>query len=292
MGFVLTFAISLYYFCNFSGTHAFWVMIFSDICAKIYFLLNPSVISSCIFLAGRSTPFPVFIMKFITILSLLVVSTASVFAQNSISRTLEAGLMFGATNYSGDLAEKRVEWVETHPGFGIFARYHLSRQFSIKGHVYSGSISGDDKNTINYTRKYKFGTSIFETALVGEWTIFPQDRLTNTGVFKPIFEPYVFAGVGFTSADPKAEYYGDMPNRDLRVPLPEDGITTKYLLAPAGAGIRATITERLVLGLEGGIRPVFSDDLDGMRINGNPDNNDWYYFGGLTIAIILGGKDY
>lgn len=200
--------------------------------------------------------------------------------------------MFGVTNYSGDVSEKTVELNETRPGYGIFARYHLNKTISIKGHVYSGSISGDDANTINAARKYKFGTSIFETGLVGEWTLFPKDRITGTGVFRSIVEPYLFAGIGFTMADAKAEYYGDNPNRDLRVPLPEEDINGRFLLAPVGAGVRATIAERLVIGIEGGFRPVFSDDLDGMRVNGNPSKNDWYYFAGATASLILGGRDY
>jgi OmpA-OmpF porin, OOP family len=228
------------------------------------------------------------------LLFILMLFTAftTIHAQKSIKGTIEGGIMLGATNYSGDVAEKRVELIETQPGFGVFARYHFTKSFSIKAHVYSGSITGDDKNTVNAVRKYKFGTSIFEGAVVGEWTLFPKDRLTNTGVFKPIFEPYLFAGIGFTRADPKAEYYGTTPNIDLKVPLPEDNIKTRYLLAPIGAGIRVTLSERFVLGFEGGLRPVFSDDLDGMRMNGNPSSNDWYYFTGLTASIILGGRDY
>jgi OmpA-OmpF porin, OOP family len=231
-------------------------------------------------------------MKSYSSLLIIFLMATPVFAQKHIHRTLEAGIMLGATNYSGDVAEKRVELEETQPGYGFFARYHFNKNFSMKAHVYSGSISGDDKNTANFYRKYKFGTSIFETAVVGEWTFFAKDRLSNTGVFKPIFEPYIFGGLGFTFAEPKAEYYGNNPNQDLRIPIDQEVINTRYLLAPVGAGIRATLTERFVIGLEGGIRPVFSDDLDGMEINGNPNSNDWYYFSGLTIALILGGRDY
>jgi hypothetical protein len=229
--------------------------------------------------------------NFISIL-MFFASLTGIHAQKSIVGTIEGGIMLGITNYSGDVAENRMELVETQPGFGVFARYHFTKSFGIKAHIYSGSITGDDKNTVNANRKYKFGTSIFEGAIVGEWTLFPKDRLTNTGVFRPIFEPYLFGGIGFTRADPKAEYYGTTPNIDLKVPLPEENIKTRYLLAPVGAGIRVTLSERFVLGLEGGLRPVFSDDLDGMRMNGNPSSNDWYYFAGLTTSIILGGRDY
>ena len=198
-------------------------------------------------------------------------------------------MMFGGTNYSGDLSEKTVELKETQPGFGFFVRYHLNANLSLKAHIYSGSISGDDKNTSRAGRKYRFGTSIFETAIVGEWAFLAHDRYSNTGIFKSHLQPYIFGGVGFTFGDPRAEYYGTTPNQDLKVPLPEEGLKNKFILAPVGAGIRTEITDWLALGIEGGVRPVFSDDLDGMKVNGNPDSGDWYYFAGLTLSVMLGG---
>jgi len=222
---------------------------------------------------------------------LLFYSLSSVaFSQKLSDRYVEAGMMFGATNYSGDLSEKAVELNETQPGFGFFIRYHVNRSISLKAHIYSGSITGDDKNTSRAARKYRFGTSIFETALIGEWYLLPHDRYSNTGIFKSRLEPYLFGGLGVTFADPKAEYYGNTPNQDLKVPLPEEGLKTKFLLAPVGGGIRTEIFDWLALGVEGGIRPVFSDDLDGMKINGNPNNGDWYYFGGMTLSVLMGGQ--
>ena len=58
-------------------------------------------------------------------------------------------------------------------------------------------------------------------------------------------------------------------------------------VAQVGAGVRADISEFFVIGLEVGWRPVFSDDLDGVRYNGNPESGDWYYFAGLTTSFII-----
>lgn len=228
-------------------------------------------------------------MKYFFSIYLLIFVVSCAAAQKISNRFLEAGMMFGGTNYSGDVSEKAVEIKETQPGFGFFVRYHLNPNFSLKAHVYSGSISGDDKNTSRAGRKYRFGTSIFETAIVGEWAFLAHDRYSNTGIFKSHLQPYIFGGVGFTFGDPKAEYYGTTPNQDLKVPLPEEGLKNKFILAPIGAGIRTEVTDWLALGIEGGVRPVFSDDLDGMKINGNPDSGDWYYFAGLTLSVMLGG---
>lgn len=198
----------------------------------------------------------------------------------------ETGFLFGLTNYSGDLAESSVEISETQPGYGLYFRYHFSKHFSAKAHVYSGSIAGDDANSpvLNY-RKLKFSTSIIEFGAVGEWQILGKERYSNTGIHNFFITPYLFGGLGLTFADAKAEYYGE-PGPDAPS-LPEENLRDKFVLVPVGMGVRADILDRLVLGAEVGFRPVFSDDLDGIRENGNPDKGDWYYFTGITFSFIL-----
>ncbi|GAB4491937.1 MAG: DUF6089 family protein [Saprospiraceae bacterium] len=198
----------------------------------------------------------------------------------------ETGFLLGLTNYSGDLAGSAIELSETQPGYGLYFRYHFSPHFSTKAHLYSGSISGDDANSPTLrSRKIKFSTSIIEFAAVGEWQIFGKERYSNTGIHNFFITPYLFGGLGLTFADAKAEYYGE-PGPEAPS-LPEEGLSKRFLLVPVGVGVRADILDRLVLGAEFGWRPVFSDDLDGIKQNGNPEKGDWYYFTGLTISFIL-----
>jgi hypothetical protein len=201
----------------------------------------------------------------------------------------ETGFLLGLTNYSGDLAESSIELSETQPGYGLYFRYHFSKHFAAKAHIYSGSISGDDANspTLSY-RNLRFSTSIIEFGTVAEWHILGKERYSNTGIHNFFITPYLFGGLGYTFADTKAEYYGD-PSSEYapQYPLPEEGLRDKFLLIPIGFGVRADILDRLVIGAEFGFRPVFSDDLDGIRQNGNPNKDDWYYFTGLTISFIL-----
>jgi OmpA-OmpF porin, OOP family len=201
----------------------------------------------------------------------------------------EAGFLLGATNYSGDLSYKPVSLSNTYPGYGAYMRRFFNRSFSVKAHAYSGAISGDDKGAPYEERSFRFSSNITELGLVGEVHLFTKDRFSKTGLHSFAMSPYLYAGVGITFANPDAEYYGppDRRNDFLRVPLPEEGLDHRFLLAPMGAGLRFDIYDYLVLGLEGGFRPVFSDDLDGVRVNGNPNNGDWYYFAGTTISFIL-----
>ena len=220
---------------------------------------------------------------------LLVVFAALNTLSGQRTTYFETGFLLGLTSYSGDIAESTVELKELQPGYGLYFRYHFSNHFAAKAHIYSGSIAGDDANSPTLAnRKIKFSANIIEFGTAAEWHILGKERYTNTGIHNFFITPYVFAGLGFTLADAKAEYYGDPASEFApQYDLPEEGLRDKFVLVPVGVGLRADILDRLVVGAEFGFRPVFSDDLDGIRQNGNPDKGDWYYFTGLTISFIL-----
>jgi hypothetical protein len=223
-------------------------------------------------------------MKKILLFILLVPAVA--LAQRKETRNfLEVGAMLGLTSYSGDLVTGPVELNETQLGYGIFGRYHFTNKISAKVHVYSGSITGDDANSKSLqTRSIRFSTSILELGAVGEYKFLGRDRISETGLHVFHFTPYVFAGAAFVIADPEAEYYGP-PERAPE--LPEPGLTKNFISTPVGIGLRVDYADRYILGAEGGWRPVYNDGLDGVSINGNPDNNDWYYFLGLTFSFVV-----
>jgi hypothetical protein len=203
---------------------------------------------------------------------------------------IEAGMMGGLTNYSGDVAESSVEWSEMQLGYGAYVRYHFSSAFSLKLHGYSGSLSGDDANSpVLKNRSFRFSTSFTELGLVGEIHFFRKSRYSKTGVHRFQVTPYLYGGIGLVIATAEAEYYGpaDQRNDHLRVPLPEDNLQHRFPLAPVGGGLRFDLFDQIIVGLEGGLRPVFSDDLDGVKINGNPKRGDWYYYGGLTASFLF-----
>lgn len=228
------------------------------------------------------------------LLGLLATSLHAQYRRGGTEHYAELGFLFGLTNYSGDLAEAHVEMKETRPGFGAFVRYHFSPTFAIKGQVYSGYVTGDDNNSTNIKRvrrSLKFATSIFEYGAVAEYHFFAPERLNGAGTHNFHVNPYLFAGVGGAVTDAKAEYYGPEDLRDfyLKAPLPEAGLQSHFFSTPVGFGVEMDVYDRIILGAELGWRPVFSDDLDGIKRNGNPDKKDWYYFAGFTIAYILSG---
>lgn len=210
----------------------------------------------------------------------------------SNDRYWEAGMLLGAANYSGDLAEKDIYLSETRLSYGAFTRYFLTKHYVVRAHLYVCSISGDDANAtapLVRQRSVRFGANMLEVGFSGEWHILGKERYSNTGIHQHFLSPYLFLGLGGVLSAVKPEYYGAPQDRDkyLTLPLPEKGEQQQFITAQMGIGVRADINERFVIGAEMGVRPMFSDLLDGVSLNGNPDKNDWYYLGGVTLSFIL-----
>lgn len=59
-----------------------------------------------------------------------------------------------------------------------------------------------------------------------------------------------------------------------------------------GAGMNLDLGQNWLLGAELGARTAFTDYFDGVSQTGNPGENDWYWFGGMTLTRRFGVKDY
>lgn len=225
-------------------------------------------------------------------LSLLACSIQAQKLYRANHRFMEAGLYLGAANYAGDVATGFWEPAETRLSYGAYLRYFMFERFSIRTQVFAGSVSGEDSHAKSETRRarsLRFGADILEVALLGEWHPLGLYRYKDVGVRRFFISPYLFAGAAGVFGGAKTEYYGAPADESkvLVAPLPEAGPNQKFLAAPVGVGCRAQINETIILGLDAGARLVFSDKLDGVHLNGNPDNNDWYFFGGMSISFIL-----
>jgi len=211
-------------------------------------------------------------------------------------RYWETGVLLGTVNYSGDIAEKHLYLSETRLGYGAFGRYFTSNKFSWRANIYAGSITGDDANSKDpfvLPRSFRFRTNLLELGIGGEWHMLGKDRYSNTGIHQHFISPYLYLGVGGVLSSVKVEYYGSPEDRNKYVvqPLPEKKSRQQFLIPTMGFGLRADISESLVIGAEFGLRPMFSDYLDGVSLNGNPEKKDWYYLGGVTLSYIFKKQD-
>lgn len=226
--------------------------------------------------------------------SMLLLTMANAFAQpnKSNNRFLEAGVLFGLINYSGDLAESQVELSETKFGAGVFTRYHFLSHVALKATFFTGMLSGTDAHAndpLLKARSLQFNSNILELSLTGEWNFLNIKPIQNNGIRTIRIVPFLYLGVGGLIMQPEVEYFGppEAFSVNVQYSLPEQGLHKKALTVPFGGGLRAQITDRITVGAEGGWSPALSDHLDGVSLNGNPKRKDWFYSAFVTLSVSL-----
>jgi hypothetical protein len=152
---------------------------------------------------------------------------------------------------------------ETQPAFGILARFNLNSRWAIKGGYNRGTVKGDDtKNALIANNGLGFKTTINDITAVAEFNFFEY----FTGSKKNYFTPYIFGGIGFFTFTPRSAdgielqplgTEGQNVNFNGRSPYSQWGISI-----PFGFGFKYSLTERLGLGIEWGMRKTFTDYID------------------------------
>lgn len=232
------------------------------------------------------------------------------------SQTLEAGLFAGGSYYIGDL-NPVYHFLQTQLNLGIVARYNVDGRWTFKAAAYRGALKGDDqKAKYLEDRDLRFNMSITEVSVVAELNFLDY----FTGSLRNYFTPFIFGGMGVYYGIPKVSNTelrelgteGQNLNFDNREPYS----FTNFCL-PFGIGFKYSISKKICVAFEWGLRKTFSDYLDDVSTTyyldsdliepGDPNyrefeysdpthdhkpyqqrgyskTNDWYGFAGLTLT--------
>jgi hypothetical protein len=202
---------------------------------------------------------------------------------------LEAGIYLGATNYLGDLAEQ-VSIRETHPAYGMFARWNPIKYVGIKTSLIAGRLSGDDRNSPwLYRRGFRFSDPFWSANLQLELFPFAKRSYFSVTHFEPGVQPFAHGGIGYTFMDANLDT-SNSPEEAFKVPVPEAGDKSTFFNASFGVGCRLDLWEYWSISVDGTWWYVFSDHLDGVSLNGRSDRNDWYLTAGVSISHHFGGR--
>ena len=231
-------------------------------------------------------------MKFATstlaTLFLVLIPCTLIFSQRF---EMEAGLFLGGANYGGDVVQPDLFTVkETKPAYGLFLRYPLNPQWGLRANMTTGKISGDDRNyqepQWRQERAFHFKSSLTELALLVEWNPLEKRTFAANSSYNRKVSPYLFGGVAGIFFTPEVDFsQSEVDQLTSAIEADKSGnYTNAQITLPMGMGIKVNASDRLVFGIEGGVRPGFTDYLDGISQSGNPEDQDWYGFAGATVS--------
>ena len=253
-------------------------------------------------------------MKNLKLILLILLLPALAFSQDEEEYVMEsdttsggsgewsAGIFVGYSNYLGDLVPPTLTLDQPNAAFGIFVKNQLSHRFGIRGNLYYGNIDGDDANyDRNPLRKSSFESSLVEIAVRGEFDFRKKEHrkyeegeseYTQSGKYKKKIVPYIFLGIGTVFTNPKT-VYGSDDNDYIQIQADDQNtdFSKVHFSVPIGLGLRIDLSRKLYLGLEWGERLTFTDYIDGVSLSGDPDDNDVYVMGGITLGMRFVDKD-
>lgn len=196
---------------------------------------------------------------------------ASIVGCMLFAQPLTVGVFVGLSNYQGDLVDKLFTPQSTKAAAGVTATYEIAEHWSLRGGLLFTKLTGNDKynpKTYLQARNLNFTTSITELSTTAEYATFNLDDKRWT--------PYLFAGVALFHFNPYT--FDDVNTKVFLKPLSTEGEgLTAYpqsrpyartqLALPFGGGFRFAVTDNVRIGLELGIRKLFTDHLD--DVSGN-----------------------
>lgn len=214
---------------------------------------------------------------------LLLFSLVSVLSYGQ--RAAEAGVFLGASNYMGEFAQSPISFNETNAAFGLVYQRFIDPQWGVKGSLTFGKVSGSDRNLnpiILKDRDWSFQANVTEIAGHLQFHPFGKARYNQVGNVQKHISPYASLGLGLAFAEAKLNVPADDRVRSIE---PDD--RSIFFAVPISAGVRYVMSEKLTINIEYGQRATFSDYLDSVSRNGNPDTKDWYMFFGVGLTYSL-----
>lgn len=206
----------------------------------------------------------------------------------------EIGIHGGGSNYIGDVGTKYFISPNSHV-VGLFYRLNYNNRYAFRAGVNVSVIKGSDLQTDDlsrFRRQFQFENPIQELYAGMELNFVSFDVANG---YKE-FSPYLFYGVGYM----RHQLFYISPNTPNLPTVNPYGHKFNFVF-PVALGVKYKPSERVVAGLELGVRYTLTDNIDGSdpipdlsNQNGfkfgNAGNNDFYIFTGITISFTFGNR--
>jgi len=224
-------------------------------------------------------------MKYIKIAMLTFLFSTTLQAQffNEIKSLDEFGIFIGGVNYIGDIG-RETYIAPNNLAIGLIYRRKINARISFRTTAGYYKIKDDDSKSSNETRNIRgaeFTNEIKELAIGLELNLWKYDHEDA----RKKYTPYLVTELAFISYNVvNSEISKEVYNYNKKISI----------IIPLGLGIKSKIAKNTSLAFEARAQYTFVDDLDynNTKIKslqfGNPDNNDWYFFTGVSISHSFG----
>jgi len=206
----------------------------------------------------------------------------------SKSQTNEIGITVGGSNYIGDIGPQYYVNPNNIMG-GLIYKWNMNPRIAFRGTLSYAQLSSDDANSNNAGRQLRglrFTNSVKELAVGMEFNFFEY----NIDDFRYTQTPYILLGL--------AAFNYNVVEMQLAPDVYEYKSKTTIAI-PFGLGYKFRIAWDLTMALELRATYTFSDQIDynyfGEGVKripslefGNPNNNDWYVFTGISLTYAFG----
>ena len=206
----------------------------------------------------------------------------------SAQNTSEVGLGIGGISYKGELSPN-YQFRNNRPALTAFYRKDISVPITLRAGIMGGMLRADDRNVkgangnvppLSAYRDANLKGSLLELAGAVEYNFFDYHNRKD----KVHFTPYVFVGL--------AGFYANTQTASSSHPELNRKASVLSLAIPMGVGFKYALSEHWNLGLEAGARKTITDGLDHVDgktagqtdLLGNPHDQDWYFYNGLSIS--------
>jgi len=215
-------------------------------------------------------------IKNLICLSFFFAAFTTAHAQSAELNSAELGFGLGTFNYTGDLV-RFYNFKYSRPAATVFYKSNLSRVVSFRVSVTGGQVAASEKPIDAFATQRNASFNIFLLEAAGGFEYHFLDWRDPKRFIR--FTPYIFAGAGLFSISGNTAKTADYSNVQAVIPF--------------GAGIKYVYNPKWYFSLEFGVRKTFFDYLDNISDGdprfknyqyGNPNDNDNYYFLGVSIT--------
>lgn len=198
-------------------------------------------------------------------------------ATTVVAQRSELGFGIGTLTYSGDLV-RNYNFKYSRPAATVLYRSNINKIVSFRASITGGKLQASEKPIDAFGAKRDASFDIF--LLEGSMGIEYHFLNWKDGRYPMRFTPYLFGGLalfGFSGNDTKPAEYSNV-----------------QMAIPFGGGFKYIVNPRWYVAIEFGVRKTFFDYLDNVSDfkdqtqknyrYGNPNDNDNYYFLGITLT--------